>query len=340
MNRRKSKPFLAWPYVVGLILLFCLSIVLRAAEVVGPKPVFYSAHPLDDDSTVRLVAIQKNFNSLAQPPWLPIKLGGVDAPSIQYLVLINAGDERDVTEMRKQFAEFETTMNSIRQTQIKPDQMQKVLTEGLSVPILMYHRTPADFESQIKHLVDRGYTSITLANLRSALITQTPLPAKPVIITLDDGYTDQLHEIAILQKYKMRATLYIINGSAASKWCIGANSKNGPGCEPYLNWDQIRKIDRGGLITIGSHTINHPDLSRLSIDQQRAEIIGAKRELEKQLGHSVNDFAYPYGSFDATSVQVAQEAGFLTAVTTQPGITHTAANIFTLMRVRDTLVLP
>lgn len=214
-------------------------------------------------------------------------------------------------------------------------EMPRPLAGQLNVPILMYHRTPADFEAQIKYLVDRGYNSISLNQLWWALTTSAPLPDKPVIITLDDGYTDQLQEIAILRKYNMKATLYMINGGAASGWCIGASAKNLPGCEAYLNWDQLRQIDKEGLITIGSHTINHPALATLSPEQQVAEMVGSKLELEKQLGHPIYDFAYPFGSYNEASVQAAKRAGFRTAVTTQPGSIHTVNDLLALTRLRE-----
>lgn len=309
--------------------------MLRAAEVVGPQTTPYSAHPLDDDSLSRLVTIQKTFNSVSQPPRLPISLGGVNEPSLRYLVLINAGDKKDSEEVRDQLIYFEETMR-----EATPVVRQIDVPAGVNVPILMYHRTPPDFEQQIKHLVDHGYAGITLSQLQMSLTIGAPLPAKPVIITLDDGYTDQLQEVSILGKYKMPATLYVINGGAASNWCIGANKKDLPNCEAYLNWDEIRKLDRDGLITIGSHTINHPNLASLSEDQQRAEIVGGKQELEKQLGHPVYDLAYPYGSFTDITARLAEQAGFRTAVTTLPGLTHTGAQLFTLTRLRNSLELP
>lgn len=334
MKRAKPKPPLRWPYIVALLSLFGLSILLRAAEVVGPRPAAYSTHPLDDDSLTRLVTIQKTFNKVAQPPRLAIELGSVNPPSIRYLTLIDAGDKSDASEVRQQLSYFEDTMRQAAPTTVLINDQA-----GVSVPILMYHRTPADFEQQIQHLVDHGYTGITLDQLQLSLTVGGYLPAKPVIITLDDGYTDQLNEVAILRKYNMPATLYIINGGDASNWCIGAYAKGLPGCEAYLSWDQIRTLDKEGLITIGSHTTNHPNLASLSQEQQRDEIIGGKAELEKQLGHSVYDLAYPYGSFNAMSVQLAQQAGFRTAVTTMPGSTHTRASLFTLTRLRDSLQL-
>lgn len=335
MKKQITKTPKRWPYIAALTLVFGLSALLRLAEVIGPQRPAYSTHPLDDDSLTRLVTIQKTFNKLAQPPRLPIALGSVNPPSLRYLVLIDAGDKSDAGEVRQQLDYFEETMQAAAPT----DEIM-INQAGLTVPILMYHRTPADFEVQINHLVNHGYTGITLNQLQMALTIGAVLPAKPVIITLDDGYADQLEEVAILRKYNMKATMFIINGGEASKYCIGANTKPSLLCEPYLTWEQIRGLDAEGLITIGSHTSNHPNLAGLTAEQQRAEIFGGKEELEKQLGHSVYDLAYPYGAFNDVSVQLARQAGFRTAVTTEPGSAHTAASLFTLTRLRDSLQLP
>jgi peptidoglycan/xylan/chitin deacetylase (PgdA/CDA1 family) len=214
------------------------------------------------------------------------------------------------------------------------------------VPIMIYHKTPNDFEQQLLVLQKHGYTTITLAQLVAAW-NGGALPAKPAIITFDDGFADQMTAFSLLQKYKMKATFYIIDGGTASNWCIGANRRyNDPGqpttgCgDDYLSWDQIRQLDQSGLITIGAHTIDHPDLTTETATQQRTEIIGGKTQLEAQLGHSVTDFAYPYGSYNATTISIVEQAGFTTAVTTAPGTLQSASNRYALTRIRSTYSLP
>jgi len=164
---------------------------------------------------------------------------------------------------------------------------------------------------------------------------------------VDDGFADQMNAFALLQTYQMKATFYIIDGGPDSQWCIGANRRyNDPsqpstGCgDAYLDWDQIRQLDTSGLITIGSHTIDHPNLASETPDQQRSEIIGGKTELEQELGHPVRDFAYPYGSYDSTTIAIVKEAGFATAVTTAPGTLQSINNRYTLTRIRATYDLP
>lgn len=218
---------------------------------------------------------------------------------------------------------------------------------GLNVPILVYHQTPADFGSQLGVLEQKGYHTITMAQLAAALHSQSSLPPKPVIITFDDGFANQMTAFGMLQQHHMVATYYIIDGGPGSRWCIGANRRyNDPaqppgGCgDAYLNWNQVRQLDRSGIITIGSHTIDHPDLATESPAQQQYEIAQGKQQLEAQLGHKVYDFAYPYGSFNATTLAIVQQAGFATAVTTTPGTDQSLSTIYTLRRVRDPRQLP
>lgn len=211
-----------------------------------------------------------------------------------------------------------------------------------NVPIILYHETPADFESQLQHLAAHGYTTVTMSDVARALTVDGTLPAKPVVLTFDDGLADQMNAFALLQKYQMKATFYIVTSGDASNWCIGASRRydQGFGCgDAYLNWDQIKDLDRSGLIEIGSHTVDHLELSKQTVDMQRLQISQSKSQLETQLGHAVSAFAYPYGSYNQTSVNLAQEAGYTTAVTTKPGQVHTVAGLLTMTRLRDVKTL-
>jgi len=211
---------------------------------------------------------------------------------------------------------------------------------GLNVPILIYHYTPSDFENQLKYLMAHNYQTITFAQLLGALNHTSVLPAKPVIITFDDGYENQMTAFSLLTKYNLKATFYIISGGPGSNYCIGANRTNLTCGDASLNWDQIRMLDKSGLITIGAHTVDHPNLASISPASQQFQIVTSKAEIEAQIGHSITDFAYPYGSYNATSVALVRAAGFTTAVTTAPGTFESLSNLLTLPRLRNVYSLP
>jgi peptidoglycan/xylan/chitin deacetylase (PgdA/CDA1 family) len=61
-----------------------------------------------------------------------------------------------------------------------------------------------------------------------------------------------------------------------------------------MSWDQVREMQKGG-VEFGAHTMHHPILTRISLDQVREEIVGSKSRIESELGKPVLGFAYPNG---------------------------------------------
>ncbi|MBX6334557.1 polysaccharide deacetylase family protein [Candidatus Saccharibacteria bacterium] len=112
---------------------------------------------------------------------------------------------------------------------------------------------------------------------------------EPLIsVTFDDGwetiYTDAL---PLLNKYGIRTTQYIIAGALDD--------------HQYMSVDQIKAMLRDGH-EIGSHTVTHPDVSKLAAPQLGDELLNSKNELERIFGVPVIDFATPYGAYDDRSL--------------------------------------
>jgi peptidoglycan/xylan/chitin deacetylase (PgdA/CDA1 family) len=90
-----------------------------------------------------------------------------------------------------------------------------------------------------------------------------------------------------------------------------------------LDWPRIIEMERSGLVSIGSHTVNHPNLKTLSDSELKYEVHESKRELESRLGRVVWAFAYPYGDkncFDGRAEDELNRAGYVCAFTTQQGV--------------------
>lgn len=256
------------------------------------------------------------------------------------------GAKADISALKKALDNWNFELNGLAgQQAAKAAAPATHVASGTYLPILLYHYPPLNFEEQLAHLERAGYTTIDLDQAQAGL-HGGPLPAKPVVITFDDGFAAQMTAYDALLRHHMKATFYIIDGGEASQWCIGAGRRYGDPLQPpngcgdgYLTWDQVRMIDHSGLITIGGHTVNHRNLAKLSAEEQRFEILGGKQQLEAQLGHAVRHFAYPYGAFNSTSIQIVQEAGYVTATTTEAGSIQPDGSDFTLRRVRDALTL-
>jgi len=102
-----------------------------------------------------------------------------------------------------------------------------------------------------------------------------------------------------------------------------------------MTTDELIRLADSGLVQIGGHTVNHPVLSALSVEDQDYEISEGRRRLEAILGQPIRTFAYPYGrAADWTDVTatIVRDAGLCGAVTTIPGSIETGADPFRLRR--------
>ncbi len=86
-----------------------------------------------------------------------------------------------------------------------------------------------------------------------------------------------------------------------------------------LTWEEVSHLREPGLVDIGAHTMTHPDLVRLTADEQEDEIQRCKERLESRLNTPVTHFAFPHGSYNPTTVTCVREAGFISSCTS-----HTA----------------
>ena len=107
-----------------------------------------------------------------------------------------------------------------------------------------------------------------------------------------------------------------------------------------ITWGQAREMDAGGL-EVGSHTVSHPILTTTDDDELRRELRDSRARLEEELGHTVELFCYPNGSYDERVRSETASAGYACAVTTRPGLNERrAADPFTLRRVPAEADLP
>lgn len=102
----------------------------------------------------------------------------------------------------------------------------------------------------------------------------------------------------------------------------------------FMNWSQVEDMAKGGM-EIGSHTINHHILSRLSEDEQRHEIADSKTVIESELQRTVNVIAYPVGRhhcFDETTKKIAKQSGYQLGFNNEPHYNTTPIDPFDINR--------
>jgi peptidoglycan/xylan/chitin deacetylase (PgdA/CDA1 family) len=88
------------------------------------------------------------------------------------------------------------------------------------------------------------------------------------------------------------------------------------GDEPTtMSAEELRRLASGPLVEIGAHTVTHPLLTNLTMDEQLEEMRGSKQALERLLLGPIDGFSYPYGAYDGLAVSATRAAGFAFACT-------------------------
>ena len=193
---------------------------------------------------------------------------------------------------------------------------------------------PAEFERQLKWLVQRGWRFATVSEL-AALED----PHKTVALTFDDGFRDNyLAAHPLLAKHGAKATLFLVVDRMDRDWSTTKKAHHDSGelrDEPKLSDDDVRAMLASGVWELGAHTLTHALLTNLDATERRHEIAAAKAQLEAEFDTQVCSFAYPFGIFDGADEQAVADAGYRFAVTTAAGIsTSLRADALALKRVK------
>ncbi len=202
------------------------------------------------------------------------------------------------------------------------------------VPVLMYHAfsqgeegdryviSRRRFARQLRLLRALRYRVLGFEELARLLRAGEPPPPRSVVLTIDDGYADNL-EIALplLKRYRAPATLFLVSQRIGGRndWTTEGAVAN----RPLLGAEEVERI-RGKWVAIGAHTRTHPPLTEIEAERLDGEIAGSGEDLATQLGEPVQTFAYPYGKFDP--MVVATTTAYTGACTVESRLTRLGDN--------------
>ena len=212
------------------------------------------------------------------------------------------------------------------------------------VPILMYHNiavapqgvklrglyiSPRRFARQMALLHWLGYQGLSMSAAMPYLRGERE--GKVVVITLDDGYRDNLeHALPVLQRHGFTATCYVVSAAIGTDNHWDAQQLGTH--KPLMNVHELHRWREAGM-EIGAHSRHHPRLPELSEPELDDEVSGSKRELEGLLAVPVTQFCYPYGAAGLRERAAARRAGFVAAVTVRRGRVLPGTDLMDLPRV-------
>lgn len=229
--------------------------------------------------------------------------------------------------------------------------------EPVPLPILMYHSilkdparagkyvvSPDVFRADLTYLKEQGYESVTVADLIS--YTQGgKLPKKPVLITLDDGYYNNLtYVLPILEELDMKAVISVVGVFTEAFSRVRDPNPN----YAHLSWADINEITESGHVEIQNHSYNmHRQDVRCGSSRLSGESVAAYKEafcsdtlklqtlLEENCGITPLAYTYPYGLIGEGAEGYLKDMGFLCSFTCREKcsfITRDPASLWSLGR--------
>jgi peptidoglycan/xylan/chitin deacetylase (PgdA/CDA1 family)/glycosyltransferase involved in cell wall biosynthesis len=207
------------------------------------------------------------------------------------------------------------------------------------MPVLMYHKIPDaplatkhqiyvtkdNFEKHLAYFKKQQLTPITFTDYLKYANGELPLttfPRRPIVLTFDDGYTDNYTNLLpLMQQYGYRGVLYLLGDFDIryNKW--DADFDPTESRSEIMDLPQKLAFVAAGW-EIGAHTMSHARLTTLPAAEAASEIQRSKTALETALATEMVSFAYPYGDCNEAVKTAVREAGFALGVATDTGGMH------------------
>lgn len=212
----------------------------------------------------------------------------------------------------------------VRQEITRLKHVKMVTPDIPPVTVLCYHEVTPERENDcmnvkpevlrrhIREFKKAGYTFVSIDDLLQHSANSTLLPKKAVLITFDDGYADNYnYAYPVLREEQVPAAFFVVSST------IGRNNR--------MTENELREMQANGM-KIGSHTVNHENLTTMSGTEIDYEMRESKKSLEKILGKPVRALAYPAGKVNHTvldRVKKYYDIAFLASVTEQKQTMYT-----------------
>lgn len=218
------------------------------------------------------------------------------------------------------------------------------------------------FEQIVLWLKKNKYRVIDINECYDILSNKRDIKEKVAYLSFDDGWKSNLKLIPIIERHNVPITIFVATEpiESGNYWWefADASKENGKKLAMkkmeektfYQELSQIKaknkllrssiteneliEISNHPLISIQSHTVNHPILINISQKTLDKELIESKKYLEDKTKKDVFAFSYPNGDFGDREVKAVEKAGYRIAFTTKPSVIDTTnpGNIFLIPR--------
>ena len=207
----------------------------------------------------------------------------------------------------------------------------------VALPVIMYHSvhgsqpseyvvTPEQLRSDLEWLHKNGYISVSASQLIDYTRGHGDLPEKPVLITFDDGFYNNLSLVLpLLEEFDMQAIVSIVGQYTESVAPKDPHSD----AYSYLTWEDVKILADSGRVEIGNHTYDmhfgngiRRGCAKIASESEEEyhkilldNLMLMQLETKQCIGITPVIFAYPFGYICRESIPVMRDCGFLITLT-------------------------
>ncbi len=221
--------------------------------------------------------------------------------------------------------------------------------EGIELPVIMYHSilkdssrigkyvaSPSQLEGDLKYLKENGFESVTITDLINYTEGKGELPKKPVMITFDDGfYNNIIYAIPVLKKYNMRGVLSVVGKYSDAFSETDERNAN----YSHVTWEDAKKTNDEGILEIQNHSYDMHTISKErqgcsrkaweSQDKYYSVFSEDTNKIQNKLseiGIKAECYTYPFGFYCKESEEIIKEMGFKASLSCVEGVNNITQN--------------
>lgn len=213
--------------------------------------------------------------------------------------------------------------------------IHNIISVKNGIYVLCYHsisdagwRFSNSKEEFLKHIsfIHRNFSFINASEFQTYVASGKKLQKPVFLVTFDDGYKDIVSIAKDLETYSVKPVVFLLGEEEK------LNRREMDNQLELLSESDVKKLIGYGW-SIGSHSLTHSQLNKLSRKEVEKECIDSKSNLEKKYGVPVHFFAYPKGAYSRKVIKAVKKAGYSYAFSMDDELITFRTNPLTIPRI-------
>ena len=141
-------------------------------------------------------------------------------------------------------------------------------------------------------------------------------------VTFDDGFVSVVENALPELRVRSIPCVIFVPSAALGEHPVWIRAPHADAEEHVLDAHALAELSRDPLVTIGSHSMSHPNFTRINDEEARRQMQGSKAILERVTGREVSGFSFPHGAYTPACLSLARECGYLRIYTIEPRVVN------------------